>query len=335
MSGIIDFIPSYIVVLLVFVLPINLLLVIIYLFSNNNTSPKDKRYYRGNKPYNQTDYYKMTNIPYYLLRRDKGRMGEYSTYCLLDKLEGYKKFLFNCYIPKEDGSTTEVDVIMIHETGIYVIESKNYNGWIFGREDAYEWTQTLPGRYKTAKKIHFYNPMKQNSTHIRWLKRYLIDIYRSKFFSYIVFGPNCELKSINQTTDEHRVVNRIYLLKDIRMIMVKNDVVLTNEEIDRIFERLYPLTKVDESVKKKHIEDIHKTMYKNEQENSVQSYEMNKVDKLICPRCGGELVLRIAKNGKYAGNRFYGCSRYPRCRFIVDIKTEDNKGSSRGISQKI
>ena len=89
--------------------------------------------------------------------------------------------------------------------------------------------------------------------------------------------------------------------------------------------------------KKKHMEDIHNTMCRNEQENSVKSDEkkMNKVDKLICPQCGGELVLRIAKNGKYAGNRFYGCSRYPRCRFIVDIKTEDNKGSSRGISQKI
>lgn len=82
-------------------------------------------------------------------------MGEYSTYCLLDKLEGYKKFLFNCYIPKGDGTTTEVDVIMIHETGIYVIESKNYNGCIFGREDAYEWTQTLPRRYKTAKKFGY------------------------------------------------------------------------------------------------------------------------------------------------------------------------------------
>ena len=40
----------------------------------------------------------------------------------------------------------------------------------------------------------------------------------------------------------------------------------------------------------------------------------------ICPRCGGKLVLRTAKRGPNAGKHFYGCSNYPKCRYISDIK---------------
>ncbi|MCR5805469.1 MAG: topoisomerase DNA-binding C4 zinc finger domain-containing protein [Oscillospiraceae bacterium] len=36
---------------------------------------------------------------------------------------------------------------------------------------------------------------------------------------------------------------------------------------------------------------------------------------MICPRCGGRLVLRTAKSGANAGNSFYGCSNFPKCRY--------------------
>ena len=48
------------------------------------------------------------------------------TYRCLRQLPGYKRFLFNCYLPKQDGEKTEIDVIFLHESGIYVFESKNY-----------------------------------------------------------------------------------------------------------------------------------------------------------------------------------------------------------------
>ena len=42
------------------------------------------------------------------------------------------KILRNVYIPKDNGETTEIDVVYITQKGIFVIESKNYSGWIFG-----------------------------------------------------------------------------------------------------------------------------------------------------------------------------------------------------------
>ena len=42
-------------------------------------------------------------------------------------------------------------------------------------------------------------------------------------------------------------------------------------------------------------------------------------ENLVCPRCGGQLILRTAKKGNNAGNQFYGCSNYPRCRYIQNL----------------
>ena len=42
-------------------------------------------------------------------------------------------------------------------------------------------------------------------------------------------------------------------------------------------------------------------------------------EKLLCPRCGGQLILRTAKKGDNAGNQFYGCSNFPKCRYIQNI----------------
>lgn len=39
----------------------------------------------------------------------------------------------------------------------------------------------------------------------------------------------------------------------------------------------------------------------------------------LCPRCGSKMVLRTAKKGNYQGNQFWGCSRYPKCRYIENL----------------
>ena len=65
---------------------------------------------------------------------DKGNYGEFLTFIQLEKLNSSIKLLTNLYLPKSDGSTTEIDSLMLSETGLYVFESKNYSGWIFGDE---------------------------------------------------------------------------------------------------------------------------------------------------------------------------------------------------------
>ena len=43
-----------------------------------------------------------------------------------------------------------------------------------------------------------------------------------------------------------------------------------------------------------------------------------------CPRCGKPMVLKTARTGKYAGNKFYGCSGYPTCKHIIDADQIDH-----------
>ena len=59
-------------------------------------------------------------------------------------------------------------------------------------------------------------------------------------------------------------------------------------------------------------------MVETNQDN--KSSEENMSPKLICPKCGSELVLRTARNGANAGQNFYGCSGFPKCRYILNIK---------------
>ncbi|WP_373119180.1 topoisomerase DNA-binding C4 zinc finger domain-containing protein [Holdemania massiliensis] len=48
------------------------------------------------------------------------------------------------------------------------------------------------------------------------------------------------------------------------------------------------------------------------QDNICLSSEWD--DSLICPRCGGKLLLRTAKKGQNTGKYFYGCANFPQCR---------------------
>ena len=100
---------------------------------------------------------------------DTGNYGEYLTFRVLEKPKGNNKLLTNIYIPKADGTTTEIDLLMINKAGFYVFESKNYSGWIFGNEKSKNWTTSLKG----GKKIQFLSPVIQNNGHIKALRKLL------------------------------------------------------------------------------------------------------------------------------------------------------------------
>ena len=183
----------------------------------------------------------------------KGIAGERIIQLLLNSPQlGYRKILKNIYVPYGN-QTTEIDVVMIHETGIYVIESKNYSGWIFGNENQKQWTQML----NSYTKKRFYNPVWQNRTHIRALSNYT-NIDKSKIKSYIVFSDRCELKAVPPNTSEC-IITKI----DLFLYAIYNDInnrkkIFTVEEVNQIEEKLKPITNVSQEVKNKHIQDIEK-----------------------------------------------------------------------------
>lgn len=146
----------------------------------------------GYSRFKRSKYEKISGNGYFKTRFNIGNYGEYLTFSYLETLPGYNKIITNVYIPKNDDTTTEIDILMLNSTGIYVFESKNYSGWIFGDERNKNWTQSLKGK----KKNQFYNPIWQNKAHIRALENILPKISSNRFYSYIVFSERCELKKV-------------------------------------------------------------------------------------------------------------------------------------------
>ena len=61
----------------------------------------------------------------------KGKMGEKMVLSHAEQLGEDYVMLHDCTLPCADG-TTQIDHILISPFGVFVIETKNYDGWIFG-----------------------------------------------------------------------------------------------------------------------------------------------------------------------------------------------------------
>lgn len=232
------------------------------------------------------------------------------------------KILRNIYLPKENGETSEVDIIYITQKGIFVFESKNYSGWIFGDEKNLKWTASLPN----GQKNQFYNPIMQNRTHIKWMTDYIGEDI--PLFSIIVFSERCELKKVTVTSEDIKVIKRDFTYAAIRDLWEKNQDVLSDDKIEELYHKLKELTNVNAEVKSAHIENIERK-YKDSNvkydtdlmnESGVQSNNPKSASEdMLCPKCGSKLILRTAKKGDNAGKQFYGCSSFPKCRYVQNI----------------
>ena len=99
--------------------------------------------------------------------------------------------LNNITLPLANGGSTQIDHVIVSVYGVFVIETKNYKGWIFGGEHQKMWTQKI---YKKSYK--FQNPLHQNYKHQKVLESVLTDIVDStQIHSIVVFMPDCEFKT--------------------------------------------------------------------------------------------------------------------------------------------
>lgn len=227
------------------------------------------------------------------------------------------KILTNLYIPSINGKTTEIDVILITHKGIFVIESKNFKGWIFGELKQKYWVQTFPN----GDKKEFFNPIWQNQNHIKQLSHILKDEH--VFNSIIAFSDDCTLKKVPVDSDgSHIVYYSNVATKIIELCNFIPSNVLNSKQIQLVYKTLLPYTQVDKEVKEKHIENA-----KNKSESKISSkttdsistktsIELPTKEVLKCPKCGATLKKITSKKTE---KTFWGCSNYPKCKFTKQI----------------
>jgi restriction system protein len=197
----------------------------------------------------------------------------------------------NVTIPTANG-TTQIDHVIVSRHGIFVVETKNIKGWIYGGEKQAQWTQVLYG-----KKYRFQNPLLQNYRHTKTLAEFL-GIEHSKIHSLVMFWSECEFK----TPMPSNVLDRGYSA----YIKNKTEVFFTDEEVDQIYEAIKTgMLPKGWSTRRQHLNSLKERFS----------------DKMTCPKCGGEPALRTARKGANAGKQFYGCSRFPACRYMRDCET--------------
>ncbi|WP_367110974.1 nuclease-related domain-containing protein [uncultured Psychrobacter sp.] len=135
--------------------------------------------------------------------------------------------LNNVTLPLSNGGSTQIDHVIVSVYGIFVIETKNYKGWIFGNEKQRQWTQAFPN----GRKYKFQNPLRQNYLHIKTLAD-LLELDMNYFHSMIAFIGECELKTRDELP-EHVLTSGMasYVKK-------KQDKILTDEEVKAIVEEI-------------------------------------------------------------------------------------------------
>tara|TARA_R110002096_G_scaffold225239_1_gene414490 strand:- start:679 stop:1356 length:678 start_codon:yes stop_codon:yes gene_type:complete len=122
----------------------------------------------------------------------KGAIGEkVISHGILRKLDPIFYTVYDdVYLPRPDGrGTTQIDHVVVSPFGVFVIETKNMKGWIFGDEKSKQWTQTL---YR--KKFRFQNPLHQNQLHVNALAKSL-QIPKEKLKNVVFFIGDVRLKT--------------------------------------------------------------------------------------------------------------------------------------------
>lgn len=225
----------------------------------------------------------------------KGVMGEFIVNCLskifLNKNEYH--LIKNVTLPTDDG-TTQIDHIIISKYGIFVVETKNMKGWIFGQPKQKMWTQKI---FKHSSK--FQNPLHQNYKHVKTIET-ILGLDPKQLHSVIVFVGDSTFKTKMPDNVTHGIGY-------IKFIKSKKETVFTEDELKAVITAIQQ-GRLSRSFKthRDHVKHV---------KNIVAEKQNNKTP--FCPKCGNSMILREAKKGQNAGTKFWGCSNFPKCKGIV------------------
>ena len=223
-------------------------------------------------------------------RRSKGKRGEKQVAALLALLPKKRYKVINDLLIQSGGHSTQIDHVVVSVYGIFVIETKYYRGWIYGGENSEYWTQNIYGN-----KYQLRNPLWQNQGHVKAIARIIGDSGNVPIFNIVAFSRQASIKV-------DRTLPVMYWWNIVPYIRRHKETHLTETQVDEIYNSLLSANVTDKAARKQHV-----TSVKHNQARRNTAVANGK-----CPCCGGNLVPR---EGRYG--RFYGCSNYPNCKYIL------------------
>ena len=228
---------------------------------------------------------------------------------------------------EHDGDVAQIDHLLIGKMlDIYVIESKNFNCGVSISEE---------GDFSYFYKNRPYaipSPISQNARHIRLLDRYLTDngllpkrlgmTIKPNYRNIVLISPKSRLtKPKTGTYDCSCVMKADKFLERFKDDM-NDDALGTMINITKVMsqQNLYMFAeKLVLAHKPIKVDYLAKFGLENDRDVEDKAGEYNNVS---CPKCGKEMVKRVAKQGKKAGSEFFGCVDFPKCKGTVSISNE-------------
>lgn len=239
-------------------------------------------------------------LSYYGKRADAiGELGERKVSSYLANLPCEDYYVFNDLLIRDGKYTTQIDHIVISHCGVFVLETKNVHGKVYGSGNTEFWKQYLPSagykRYGFTQKHQLRNPIWQNEGHIKTLRR-LVFGNDLPIYNIVVFPNEADLYV---TADE----DVLHMWEVVPCIKQHKEVVISIDQMRFMRRRLLEVISTKEIDRTEHLENV----YRNKERRDAA------VANGLCPRCGGTLILRSGKFG-----RFYGCSNYPKCQYTLN-----------------
>ena len=267
-------------------------------------------------------------IEYELKTLYSGNKGEESSAYYLDFDFGHRKnwVLIHDLRLEHDGDVAQIDHLMIGRMmDIYVIESKNFTYGVSINEegDFCYFHNNTP--------ISIPSPILQNERHISLLDRFLNDndllpkrlgmTLKPRYRNIVLISPTSRL-----TKPKTGLYDCAAVMKGDKFVeRFNNDInddtlsdalslakVVSRDSLERFAEKVVlhhkPIT----------IDYIAKFGLKDDEkvEENAADYKTTP----DCPVCGKAMVQREAKKGKNSGNKFWGCTQYPKCRGVLDLE---------------
>lgn len=199
----------------------------------------------------------------------------------------FKLFEFRNVIVPDERGTTEIDVILVGNTGVFVVEKKEYNAWIFGNENDERWI----ARYIDGSTHRLQNPLRQNYRHVMALASRL-GLARDKFHSLVAFSGDCELKT--------PVPSNVFVGDYYKHAESIAGIRLIDADVSRVCEVLDALeAQSSEIARADHVNRLRERFS----------------SKTTCPKCGSPLVQRRSSKATSDGQPFMGCRAYPKCTY--------------------
>ena len=188
----------------------------------------------------------------------KGEIGEYKIDIQLSQLPKMYKYLSDLLIknPKSTTGYSQIDHVIITPYGLFVIETKNYQGTIYGGKDRKTWL--INGKFKMM------NPLTQNYGHIQAIKHFIDVKFHNTFISMVSFTKRCTFKielELRQINSNELVIYDIelteYITRKIAILNLQHPTpFLMEDDIEKIYESLLNANISDPAIRRQHIEHI-------------------------------------------------------------------------------